>query len=143
VAGDKIPSPDHVSRYCKPTSCEDGLPKGAAFFLRPDEDYLSVNWLERTGAVGVDDQISAVRNHFQSKGYKLAATAVFAILNVGKTTNHVFSNSPDKRQLSFVHVSLPDDPTHSGIYGYAAEVDELIADLIAQTIVETKHARQS
>ena len=45
MTGDSLPDADHVSRYCSPGRIEDGLPAAAAFELRPQDQYLSVNWL--------------------------------------------------------------------------------------------------
>ena len=50
------------------------------------------------------------------------------------------SGTPDARMLSAHHEPiLSTDPSHSGIYGYAAD-DQLIADLIAQVVQEVHNA---
>ena len=43
---DPIPDENHVSRYCPPSRVEDGMPLASAFALKPNEQFLSVNWLE-------------------------------------------------------------------------------------------------
>ena len=44
--GDAIPSQDFVARWCRRRFVEEGVPKVSAFYARPDERYLSGNWLE-------------------------------------------------------------------------------------------------
>ena len=42
-----VPEQDHISRYASAMRCtEDGEVTGAAFMLRHNEEFLSVNWLE-------------------------------------------------------------------------------------------------
>jgi hypothetical protein len=107
-----------------------------------NDDYLSVNWLESTGAASQTEQLSIVRQQFLAKGRTLAPTAVFAILNVGHTVSEVQSKTEDHRRLTVNHEpDVPHDPSHSGIYGYTA-TDHLIADLIAQTVLAVEPARQ-
>jgi len=43
--------------------------------------------------------------------------------------------------LQFIHEPENDDQSHSGIYGFAHE-DNLIAELIADTVIETHSAAQ-
>ncbi len=59
-----IPDDDHLTRYCKPSTVDDGLPTASAFELRPGEDHLSVNWLEYFGALDVATAIQLVRRIF-------------------------------------------------------------------------------
>ena len=43
----ELPDSDSVARYCRPrTILSNGRPARAAFMLRPNEEYLSANWLE-------------------------------------------------------------------------------------------------
>ena len=104
--------------------------------IRPDEDFLSVNWLEYFGDIGREAQLAEIRRHIR---LSLAVTGTFAILNVGKTVEYVRTNS-DIQTFAVLYEPTPEDPSHSGIHGYTHE-DDLVADLIAETVQETHLAR--
>lgn len=136
MRGPEIPSTDHVCRLCGGSKCDDGQPLGAAFMPRPDDAYLSTNWLECTGAPTRADQLTVIRQHLTNKGMKLRSTARLAVLHLQTLIDHVRSSTPDARTLAAHHEPIPPcDPSHSGIYGYTAD-DDLIADLIAEAIQE-------
>ena len=80
MPGPRIPDTDHVSRLCGGSKCDDdGRPLGAAFMLRRDEPYLSVNWLESTGASNRAEQLAAVRRHLTDKEINLPAKGRLAV----------------------------------------------------------------
>ena len=137
MKGKSLPDPDHIARYCKPkTLREDGRPSRTSFMLKPGEPYLSVNWLEYFGDIERNEQLDCIRRHIS---LSLASTAKFAVLNVGETRNQVQTNS-GASHVSILHEPTPKDPSHSGIHGYRHE-DDLIADLIAEVVLEIYPAR--
>ncbi len=139
-----IPPDHHVSRYCGGGSLsKNDEVTGPSFFLKDDEEYLSVNWLELLRLGDRDSEIEEVRRVLGTK-LNLGSTAKIAVLNVGDMQDHVRKNSLDHRDLGILHRpdEPPDkpDPSHSGIFDM--EVDEqLIADLIAEKVLETYAAR--
>ncbi len=136
MIGDPLPSSDHVARYCKPkTLSEAGQPLGSAFFLRKDEEYLSVSWLEHFGRLGMEELLQEVREHTVLTPKR---SARYAILNVGYTINHVNENS--ERKIKITHEPSNSDPSHSGIRGYNYE-DEMIGDLIAEKVISIHLAK--
>lgn len=138
-----VPDTDHVSRYCKPIFCtEQYRPTGAAFELRPKERFLSVNWLEFLNLQTRGKEITEIRRILGSKFRKLPASGRIAVLNVGDTRSHVSNNTPDQRMLDILHEPEVNDPSHSGIYGLEAE-DFFIGELIAETVSETYHVKES
>jgi len=139
MKGDPLPDQDHVARYCKPKTAPDGQPTGASFMLRPDEEFLSVNWLECFNRLDRQAQITQLR---QNIVLKLAKAGKFAVLNVGETLEYVHTNS-DNKTLAVLHEPMPEDASHSGIhrYGYGHEKD-LVADLIAETVQEIHPAME-
>jgi hypothetical protein len=139
MRGQIIPDSDHVARYCKATTVEDGEIQATAFMLRNDEEYLSVNWVEDLNCPDRKNEISALQELYSSK-LTVRATARIAILNVGTFRAKVASESPDMRKLRVLHEPIPDDPSHSGIYDFSSG-DEIIAELIAQTVLEVHPAR--
>ena len=141
MPGPEIPGTDHLCRLCGATKCDDdGRPLGDAFMLRPAEAYLSTNWLERTGTLTRGGQLAMVRQHLTDKGMNLSANARLAVLHLQTVIDHVRSWSTDARAITGRHEPEPLDPSHAGLYGYAAE-DQLIADLIAQVVGEVHRAR--
>jgi hypothetical protein len=136
-----VPDSDHVSRYCKPTSCtERQVPTSAAFQLRSTERFLSVNWLEFLGLQSRREEIAEIQRILESKFSRIATAGRIAILNVGQTRKHVTDNTLDRKMLTVLHEPQADDPSHSGIYGLEAG-DLFVAELIAEVVVETYPAR--
>jgi len=142
MKGDKIPDPDHIARFCRPMQVSEGQIQATAFMLRPDEEYLSVNWLEYLNCSSRDQEINEIRNIYSEK-LNVGKLAKTAILNVGDVREKVFTESPDKRNIEVLHAPIENDvhdPSHSGIHNLKQD-DELIAELILETVHETHPAR--
>ena len=133
MRGNPLPDQDHISRYCPPKTTINGQPTRTSFMLKhkQNEEFLSVNWMEYFGDVGMDAQIDKIRESIE---LSLAASGLFTVLNVGEIIDQVRRNS--ERQLSVLYEPTPGDPSHSGIYGYGYE-DDLVADLIAEFVLKT------
>ena len=133
----------HVSRYCGGSSLLNGEVTGVSFFLRDDDEYLSVNCLDLLKLGDRDIEIEEVKRVLGTK-LNIGRTAILAVLNVGDTQDHVRQNSQDGRYLRFLHRpdEPPDkpDPSHSGIFD-TKEDEQLIAELIAETVLETFAAK--
>lgn len=126
MEGDLLPDDDHVSRYCKP-SCFDETasePTTGAFQRQiresdlgvvAKEEYLSVNWLEFFGTADRETAIEYVREAFLAKGYRVRRNGRFLVLNVGAAK--FAASQADGIDLSFAHMPLPDDESHSAISG--------------------------
>ncbi len=116
---------------------------GVSFYLRAEEEYFSVNWLEFLGLGDRDSEIGEIRRVLSTKR-NLGSTAKIAVLNVGDMKDHVRQNSPDPRDLRVLHRpdEPPDmpDPSHSGIFDTRQD-EQLIAELIAEKILETFAAK--
>lgn len=133
-AGD-LPDDDHVVRYAKPNSVgKDGV-DGSAFYLRPVDVGLSVQWLECfEGNKG--EQIAQAR---RLSRLKISKNGRFAELHIGRTKQEILHALEDIR---FVHSPLEAgggyaaDPSHSEIRGLR-QGDlplELIGDMIAECV---------
>ncbi len=125
ASDNQLPDGDHVSRYCKPTQLEDELPMVAAFTRRQREDYLSVNWLEHFGERDPLATVQRVREAFRDKPYRVAKNARFALLNVAAAKTAV--NARLNISLRVEHIPWDNDPSHSGILGYAVADDFAVA----------------
>lgn len=137
MKGDLLPNQDHIARYCKPKTAPDGQPTAASFMLRPDDEFLSVDWLE---CFDLSDRQAQITQPRQNITLTLAKAGKFAVLNVENTVEHVHTNS-DNQTLAVFHEPKPEDPCHSGIHGYSHE-DDLVAELIAEVVLEIHPARE-
>ena len=110
---------DHISRYCKPSTVEHGIPMPAAFLPRPNEEYLSVNWLEYFSEPTLDAAVDEVRRVFSQKGYRIVPNGRFAVLNIGAVKTASLDNVG--RILSIDHLPLSNDQSHAGLLGYTSD----------------------
>jgi len=146
MRGDNLPESDHIARYCKPTTqAPDGQIQASAFMLKSDSDEksLSVHWLEYLNGSSRENEISEIRNIYASIFNRVSAKAKIAVLNVGEVRGKVLTESEDRRNLEVLHdpkEDEPSDPSHSGIYNLKPD-DELIAELILETVLEDYPAR--
>ena len=137
-----LPNSDHVVRHASFTDFTDldaGILNCSAFQLGPDQQGLSVNWLEYFQGRDKSGQLEEVRNHIQRK---LGRNGRLAELNVGFTLEYIGHRLAD---LRFVHSpspprgQYPADPSHSDILGLPpleSPESELIGDLIAEWVAE-------
>ncbi len=139
MKGDRISDENHIARYCKPTQAPDGQIQATAFMLRAGEESLSVNCLEFLNCSTRQSEIESLRRLYSAK-LKVRGNARIAVLNSGEVRHTVKTESPDSRNLKILHDPLCGDPSHSGIYNLR-EDDELIAELILQTVQEIYGAR--
>ena len=112
---------------------------GSQFCRSPDEDGLSVNWLEYFDYPAKAQQIAGIRRLIhRTRGRR----AVFAGLNVGDVKSHLRDELPAVR---FVNTPAPPncrfsepDPTHCDILGLppvkAGDAALIIGDMIAKRV---------
>ena len=125
--GTPLPDAHHVARYCKPTAVQDGILLPEAFIPRNREEYISVNWLEYfSGTRNKSEQVNRIRSDIQESGsLRLAASGKFAVLNVGKTKEHILNAL--YISLTIEHQPLDNNPSHGGIrYDRNTELDNQI-----------------
>jgi hypothetical protein len=139
MKGETIPDQDHIARLCQPKHIDEELIQASAFMLREDEESLSVNCMEFLNCSSRESEITEIRTVF-SKKLHIGVRARLAVLNVGETRNKVLTESLDDRNLEVLHDPSTYDPSHSGIYNLKQD-DDLIAELILETIQETYSAR--
>jgi hypothetical protein len=139
MKGDRIPDQDNIARFCRPMQVYEGQVQPTAFLVREGEPSLSVDWLEVLNCPSRADAIMRIREVYDSR-LTVGAQARIAILNVGEVCEKVQTESPDERRLDILHDPIGDDISHSGIYNLRAD-DELIAELILETVIETHQAR--
>ncbi len=102
------------------------MPIVDAFELRPQEEYLSVNWLEHLGRLDTGEAIQLLRKE-KSRVLKLASNGRFATLNVGNTKTAIHERQD--RWLRIDHCPFDNDLSHSGIFGYSTDDLEIAAEI--------------
>ena len=144
MKGDRVPDQHHIARYCQPKYIADEQIQPGAFMLRPTDESLSVNWLEFLNCLNRENEIAELRKIY-SKKLRVGARAKTVVLNVGEVREKVRTESSDVRNLKVLHdpeyTEAYDDESHSGIYNLRND-DELIAELILETIQEVYFARK-
>jgi len=140
MKGDTVPDQHHIARLCNPKHIDNGFIQATAFMLRVSEESLSVNWLEFLNCLSRKREIAELRNIYSKKFTKVGGRAQIAVLNVGEIREKVLTESPDRRNLKVLHDPEVNDPSHSGIYNLKQD-DELIAEMILETVRETYPAR--
>ena len=140
MKGETIPDQNHIARFCRPMQAPEGQIQATAFMLRADDESLSVNWLEFLNCSSRESEITKIRTIY-SETFTVGARAKIAILNVGEVRKKVLTESPDGRNLEVLHDPLINDLSHSGIYNLKQD-DELIAELILETVRESYSARK-
>lgn len=140
MKGDKIPETDHIARFCRPSHVNEGKIQATAFWLRDEEESLSVNWLEFLNCSSRNSEIDELRKNY-SKTLTVGASAMIAVLNVGEIRLIVREESQDNRNLEVLHDPIKNgDQSHSEVCNLKPD-DQLIAELILEVIQETYTAR--
>ena len=129
----------HVVRYCSGSQHGGGKILPTAFQLRrPDETYLSVNWLEYFGLKTFDAALERICADKRGLGFSIRHTGRFAVLNAGivRSTSADSDNlSGIVRSLTVTHLPEVGDESHAGIGGYQQDdLGLLVADLLAESV---------
>ena len=105
------------------------MPEEGAFRLRPNEEYLSANWLEYFHDSDRPAQLAGVRQALAGKGFRMSRAARFAVLNVAGAVSRCqeLLDTP----IRFVALGDTRDPSHTGIYGYGSGNPAVAAGLAA------------
>ena len=127
---------DHVSRYCKPSAVDDNtlMPMAAAFELREDEEYLSVNWIECFEELNLIAAINKVQWTLQNKDLSIRSNGRFAVLGV-KEIKAAISNVT-RRVSRIEHMPETDDCSHCGVFGYSASDLEVASEIALQLAIQ-------
>ena len=100
-----------LSRYCSSRTIKDGLPTTYAFWIKPDEKYLSVNVLP--DGFGVEVGLAQIRKLLAKKEFNTRPNGRFAVFNAGYIIQHIHEYK--KMHIRIKHMPSYDDPTHAGI----------------------------
>lgn len=141
--GDILPGTDSVARLCKGSHLDPdtGSPGPGAFMLRENESYLSVNWLEYFEQCTHEERLLEIRRVLANKR-TISSTARLALLNIGNAIRIV----GDTPLLVFTHEpinspGLVADPSHSGINNIQNFEPLLVAEKLAEAVIELSAAK--
>jgi hypothetical protein len=129
-----IPDEHHVSRHVKnkliyPTLNGERRVDSLAFRLRPDEIYVSVDWVEYFQG-DLRQQLDTIRNVLINlRRFNIKKNSALAVVNVYEIKA---AGQKGGCELSVLNLGNQYDPSHSGIYGLPQNPDdEFILEEIA------------
>lgn len=112
-----VPDTDHVARHVPPGKQDGDEASMDAFTLRldADEDFLSVDWLEKSGQTALVDQLKHVVIQLAGRRRTVKPSDRLARLNVGNSKAVV--DSMCEVAIDFLYLGKGGTDTYSGIYG--------------------------
>ena len=139
----ELPDEDDVVHYVRPTTLRpDGSLTSGSFRRRtnrPDENELSVSWVQFWSNRGYENPLGQIRKHF---GLTPARAGKFAEFNVGRVKHLI---QQEWQPVRVIHT--PDgnaDPSHSQIepFPHPDTVDaDVVGSLIARNVKQLHDAR--
>lgn len=115
----------NVTRYCKPSLLENGVPKSSAFERRSGEKYLSVHLLDFFKMHTEVENVIEVKKYME-KSFQFKPNGYFAVLNIEQSRKYILEESSS--EIYYREEKLP----HCGIFHDADDL--LIAQLLAECI---------
>lgn len=144
--GQPLEAASHVTKLVKNIHVHEGeIADGEALRPRPDEEYMSVNWLEYDGDNDLKTCLQKIICILKKK-MNVKNNHWLPVVNVKKAIEYIKAESPDKRKIQFLYKPefKPkfkwDDPSHSGVYGYSYE-DAMIGDLMMDVVESLEKAK--
>lgn len=128
MTGDPLPDQDHISRYCRPSTIDQGLPQPGAFMPRAGEDYLSVNWLEHFEVPNLPAAVDRMRTAV-AQSLDLRPNGRFVVLNVGEAKRAASRDAGFSLRIE--HAPTESDASHAAIFGIDAHPVQIVTELIA------------
>lgn len=118
----------NVTRYCRPSTLENGRPIASAFEKRKErnEKYLSVYLLEFFNQETELENIREVKVYMEEKGFVCKPNGSLAIVNIQQSKAYIFKE--ESLEIFYKEENLP----HCGIYHDADDL--LIAKLLAECV---------
>ena len=104
---------------------------GAAFRLRPDEEYLSATWVEYFSGAYDQCVIGAVKV-IRASDIDVKPRSGFAIGNVARVKESCLAD-PQKHKVRIIHEPEGDNVAHTALRGWPRDNNSLL-DLIAEEI---------
>ena len=118
--GDHIPGENLVARWCRSRFVHEGWPTVGAFYPRPDEQYLSGNWLQYYS----EDREVGIQKVTKKHPLTLSEEDRFVVLEVDQILDAILTGGghspsvtfkPDKGNPSHVAMKWDDFPLNNQI----------------------------
>lgn len=116
----------NVTRYCKPSSLENGIVQSSAFEKRSLENYLSVYLLEFFQKETEIKNVMEVITYMTKKGFICKPNGSFAVINIQQSKEYIFEET--SLEISYQEQNLP----HCGIFHDADDL--LISELLTECV---------
>ena len=110
------------------------MPLASAFELRPQDGYLSVNWLEYWGEPDLGVALGLVRGEI---AVQAKADGRFAVLNVAEAKAAI--DRLTGRRSSITHQPTLEMESHAGIFGFSQSEREVAAELAMLVSLDDVH----
>ena len=112
-SGDRLPSSDDITRYCKPSEYDHSanMPMVGAFLRRQGEPDLSVNRLQFFQGANKSSSVDCIRAEVGTH-YQLRRNGRFVVLNVGGVQSAAKQKGYD---VNVIYTPEPVRPSHSSI----------------------------
>lgn len=127
-------SSSHLIRHCRAWQIDNNVPTFKAFRLRPNEQYLSFNWLEKICVdAGIEvDHKRAIQELEKAPPLEISAGQLWAVLGCETVSAAV------RRAASVLPEIFPvpnsDNASHVGVAGYPARFNRDVAVELAKRI---------
>ena len=133
MTDDPLPDEHHVVRHCRPRCVgTDDMPTPAAFYLRPGESYLSVNWLEYFGLFDTHEAIGRIRESFIARDFGLGRGGKFACLKIDDMKRALCQHTQTRPTVT--HQPLENNCSHAGIFEWPEGEDILEAVVLMELL---------
>lgn len=135
MSQNNLPDEDHIVRYVPwkhvAKDADDNVSgiMGEAFRRRPEEDGLSVNWLERADAPAASKLKKTVE--LLTSGLRIGPKARIAIANVADLKRVCSSRNA---KIRIVHIPVEGNEPHSEMRQFPRDNDELLELIAAEAI---------
>lgn len=145
MKGDLIPGGDALLRHVGAGRVQGSAVDGSAFRLKPDEEGLSVSWMNALSG-SKDDQLAAIRTLARRSFGK---NDKFAELCTNDIVARIEEECPGVRSVEEpleAEGEFPADPSHAEVLGLPAagsDMSAIVGDLISECITNLYPAKKS
>ena len=133
-----LPLEDHVVRYVSWSRLRKDENDnvigvlGAAFRLRPAEEYLSATWAEFFQQTSREECVSAAVRAIRASEIRVSPRSGFAVGNVRRIKDACLADR-QKHKIRIIHEPEDDNQAHTALRGWPREGD-LLLELIAEEV---------
>ena len=127
-----------VARHCKPSTLDAGQPKASCFTLRKDRDEreLSVYLLDYFRNPTEKENVIAVKQLMEKRGFKFGLTSIFATLDIDESKRYILAEIAQK-----IVYRQTGTPPHCSLF-HQYHNDLLVAKLLSKCVKNCYSVKQ-